>query len=64
MVEHLGEGGALPGEGGGAGQTRLGEVEVSEQDQGPFTPSKTCRHKGVSGILGLDRRVQVDVGIR
>jgi len=64
MIEHLGEGHPLPGQGHRSGQLGLVALEVFEQGEGPFRRMKTCCHTCVSAILGLDRRVQVDVGIR
>ena len=64
MIEDLGEGHAFQGQRRGAGQGRLVALEVPEQKKSPLARIKTCCHKRVPAILGLDRRVHVDVGIR
>jgi hypothetical protein len=64
MIEDLAEGRTLPGEGRGTGQPGLLALEVSEQGKRPLARSKTCRRQLDSAILGVDRRVQVEMGIR
>ncbi len=64
MVEGFGEGRAFPGPRGGARQSHLVALEVPEQKKSPLAGTKICCHKRASAILGVDRRVQVDMGIR
>jgi hypothetical protein len=64
MIEGFAEGRAFPGQGCGTRQFGLLVLEVSEQGKGSLARIKTCRHKRVSAILRVDRRVQVDMGIR
>jgi hypothetical protein len=64
LQEDLREGRALPGQGRAPGERRLPGLEDPEQCQGPFTGINPCCHNRDSAILGVDRRVQVDVGIR